>query len=328
MALFDIFKKIMNPFLILISMVLILVYLIHTIPIIQSTFSETYKDYKVRFFDVLPKVIIVIIIFLLTKLFIKLTLSKIESALEKKGRKQDILLFGHPYRFFVWFIAILVSLSIVFKNFATLIASLGLIGFGITFALQKPILNFVGWLTILTKRPYWIGDRVMIGSVKGDVYDMNIMYTSLSEFSFSGDEPAGRSITIPNENVLTQPVINYTRGSSSIWDVIEMNITYDSDWREASKLMEDSAIEVVGKIMKDNAEHWRQHKQKFTILGKDILDKPITRVEFTENYIKVRCHYIVEARKRGITKSSIIEKILDNIKSTKKIKISTNNAFK
>ena len=192
MVLFDIFKKIMNPFLILISLVLILVYLIHTIPIIQSTFSETYKDYKVRFFDVLPKVIIVIMIFLLTKLFIKLTLSKIESALEKKGRKQDILLFGHPYRFFVWFIAILVSLSIVFKNFATLIASLGLIGFGITFALQKPILNFVGWLTILTKRPYWIGDRVMIGSVKGDVYDMNIMYTSLSEFSFSGDEPAGR----------------------------------------------------------------------------------------------------------------------------------------
>ena len=154
MTLYDSFKKIVNPFLVIIGLALLSIYLIHIIPTVSSSFPEVYRVFLLDFFDILPKVVVVIIIIVITKLFIKFTLSKIELALEKKGRKQDILLFGHPYRFFVWFIIILLSLSIIFKNFATLIASLGLIGFGITFALQKPILNFVGWLTILTKRHY------------------------------------------------------------------------------------------------------------------------------------------------------------------------------
>lgn len=323
----DKIKKIINPALVVISVVLLVIYLLQIIPIAETTLSETYQNFKIRFYEVLPKIIVVIVIFLIIKIFMKFTLSKIESALDKKGRKQDILLFSHPYRFFVWFIAILISLSIIFKNFATLIASLGLIGFGITFALQKPILNFVGWLTIITKKPYWIGDRVMIGNIKGDVFDMNIMYTSLSEFSYSGDEPAGRAITIPNEYVLTQPIINYTKGSSFIWDAIELTITYNSDWKEAAKIMEESAVDIVGETMKQNAEQWKQKKQKFTILGKEIVGKPIVRLEFSENFIKVRCHYIVESRKRGISQSQINDKILEKIKKAKNITIAVNKTY-
>ncbi|MBI2671025.1 mechanosensitive ion channel [Candidatus Woesearchaeota archaeon] len=324
---FENLKKGINYALILLFIILIALYLYITIPQIASSFPEFYSLIKEKFYNNLSKIVIVLAIILATGIFIRFTLSRIKATLEKKDRKQDILLFNVPYRVFIWFIVILISLSIMFKNFVTLIASIGLIGFGVTFALQKPILNFVGWLTIITKRPYWIGDRVMIGNVKGDVFDMNIMYTSLSEFSYSGDEPAGRAITIPNEYVLTQPIINYTKGSPFIWDVIELTITYQSDWKEAAKIMEEAASEIVGQTMEENAEKWKQHKQKFTILGKDIVDKPIVRLEFSENFIKVRCHYIIESRKRGVLRSQIADKILDKIKKTKNITIAVNKTY-
>ncbi|MEK6974235.1 MAG: mechanosensitive ion channel domain-containing protein [Nanoarchaeota archaeon] len=327
MSSFEKLKKSINITLIILFVLLLSVYLLVTLPKMASNFPEFLLLIKLNILENLPKILIVLGIILATGTFIRVTLKKIENNLEKKGRKQDILLFNIPYRVIVWFIVILISLSIIFKNFATLIASLGLIGFGITFALQKPILNFVGWLTIITKRPYWIGDRVMIGNVKGDVFDMNIMYTSLSEFSYSGDEPAGRAITVPNEYVLTQPITNYTRGSSYIWDTVELTITYNSDWKEASKIIEDSATEIIGNVMKENAERWKQRKQKFTILGKEIVDKPIIRLEFSENFIKLRCHYIVHARNRGTIRSQIMDRILDKIKTTKKVTLAINKTY-
>lgn len=320
-------KKSINIASIVAFISLLSIYMVITLPKVASTFPEFLSLVKLKVLEYLPKILIVLGIILATGIFIRVTLKKIENRLEKKGRKQDILLFNIPYRVIVWFIVVLISLSIIFKNFVTLIASLGLIGFGITFALQKPILNFVGWLTILTKRPYWIGDRIMIGNVKGDVFDMNIMYTSLSEFSYSGDEPAGRAITIPNEYVLTQPITNYTRGSSYIWDTIELTTTYNSDWKEASKIIEDSATEIIGNVMKENAERWKQRKQKFTILGKEIVDKPLVRLEFSENFIRLRCHYIVHARDRGNIRSQIMDRILDKIKTAKKVILAINKTY-
>ncbi len=306
--------------------VLIIIYLIIAIPSIAPNFQDLLKVGQDKILQFLPKIIIVMGIIIFTRLFINKTLKNIEKGLEKQGHKQDMLLFRAPYRFIVWFIVIILSLSIIFKNFASLITSLGLIGFGITFALQKPILNFVGWLTIISKKPYWIGDRINIGTVKGDVFDINIMYTSLSEFSFSGDEPAGRTITIPNEFVLTQAIINYTRGSPYIWDSIELNITYDSDWKKASEIVETSTIGIVGTTMQNNAERWKLHKHKFTILGKDIVDKPIIRIEMASDFLKIRCNYIVHSRKRGDTRSLIMNKILENI-SKSNVKIAYNKGF-
>jgi small-conductance mechanosensitive channel len=320
-------KLILNITFVALFLIFILIYLIIKFPTASSTIPGILNILSSNFLSYLPKIIIVMFIIIITQVFIKITLKRIATSLEKKGRKQDLLLFNVPYKTAIWFIVVLVALSIIFKNFVTLIASLGLIGFGITFSLQKPILNFVGWLTIIAKRPYWIGDRVMIGTIKGDVFDMNIMYTSLSEFSFAGDEPAGRSITIPNEYVLTQPVINYTHGSPFIWDIIELTITYKSDWKEASSIVEASVTEIVGEIMKANAEKWKQSKQKFTILGKDIVDKPKTRIDFSENFIKVRCHYIVDSRRKGSTKSKIMDKILENLKKSKHVELAINKAY-
>ena len=54
-------------------------------------------------------------------------------------------------------------------------------GFAITFALQQPLLSLVGWLYIVSKRPYGVGDRVEIGDSRGDVIEVGFLTTTLWE---------------------------------------------------------------------------------------------------------------------------------------------------
>lgn len=317
-------RKLITPFFLMLLTISLIIYLKHVIPQAESKIKIVSEKASSYFFQILPKLIIIIIIILLTRIFINFSLNKIKKTLESKKRPQDLMLIEFPYKFFVWFIAILISIAIIYKNFASLLTSLGLIGFGITFALQKPILNFVGWLTIMTRRPYWIGDRVEIvtstGAIKGDVYDMNIMYTSLSEFaSTSGDLSSGKAITIPNEYVLTQAIINYTKGSPYIWDTITISLTYNSDIKEATQIMENATKKVVGATMKGLSEKWKKDKRKFEILGKEIREGPAINMDVIESCIQLRVSYVTDSRKRASTKTEIIRDILDQIKKTKGI---------
>src|SRR3989344_8991050 len=131
----------------------------------------------------------------------------------------------------------------LYNQVGSLITSLGLIGFGITFALQKPILNFVGWLTIVFNKTYKLGDVVSINNTNGRVYDIKAMYTNVSELDSIGD-PTGKSISIPNEFVLTSSVTNFTKGTNYIWDEVAIYLTYQSNWKKAQKKAE--------KIIKEN----------------------------------------------------------------------------
>jgi small-conductance mechanosensitive channel len=50
------------------------------------------------------------------------------------------------------------------------------------FALQKPITSFIGWLYLLIRKPYQVGDRIRIGEASGDVVDVGYLDTTLWEF--------------------------------------------------------------------------------------------------------------------------------------------------
>ncbi len=329
------FKKIKNlitPFFLVLLAIFLFIYIKYLIPQAESKIRIISNKATEYFFIILPKAITVIVIILLTRIFINFSLNKIKKTLEAKQRTQDLLLIEYPYKFFIWFIAILISIAIIFRNFASLLTSLGLIGFGVTFALQKPILNFVGWLTIITRRPYWIGDRVEIllpgGLIKGDVYDMNIMYTSLSEFaSTSGDLSSGKAITIPNEYVLTQAIVNYTKGSPFIWDTIPISLTYKSDIKQASHIIENAAQKIVGDTMKSLAEKWKKDKRKFEILGKEIRDGPSVNIEMTDAYITLKLSYVTDSRKRAQTKTEITKIILEDISNAKNIELAQNQNY-
>ena len=74
---------------------------------------------------------------------------------------------------------VLVVISVLFVNWYTAFLSLGLISLILGFALQTPITSLIGWVYILVRTPYRVGDRIKIGDATGDVIDVSYLDTTL-----------------------------------------------------------------------------------------------------------------------------------------------------
>ena len=101
-------------------------------------------------------------------------------------------------------------------------AFLGLFTAGLAIALKDPLTNIAGWIFILTRKPFTLGDRVQIGEHAGDVIDMRLFQFTLLEIGnwVDADQSTGRIIHIPNGTIFTQPQSNYSAGFKFIWNEI------------------------------------------------------------------------------------------------------------
>ncbi|PWT95221.1 MAG: mechanosensitive ion channel protein MscS, partial [Blastocatellia bacterium] len=112
-----------------------------------------------------------------------------------------------------WFIVALILLSVFFVNWYTAIVSLGVFSLVLGLALQTTFTSFIGWIYILVRAPYRVGDRIKINDATGDVIDVSYLDTTLWEFGgdfLSTDHPSGRVIRFPNSKELNTTVYNYS----------------------------------------------------------------------------------------------------------------------
>jgi small-conductance mechanosensitive channel len=76
----------------------------------------------------------------------------------------------------------------------SVVTYLGLVSAALVIALQDPITNFVGWVFIISRRPFEIEDRIQIGEDAGDVIDIRFFQFSLNEIGnwVDADQSTGR----------------------------------------------------------------------------------------------------------------------------------------
>lgn len=115
----------------------------------------------------------------------------------------------------------------------TVVTGLGLTGLALGFALKDIISNFVSGILILILRPFELGDQIVVGETEGSVERIELRATQIRNYD-------GRVVIVPNADIFTSRVTNNTanpvrRGS------VEMFIGYDSDLRQAIKIMETAA---------------------------------------------------------------------------------------
>ena len=94
------------------------------------------------------------------------------------------------------FAIFLVAISIIFVNWYAALTALGVGSVIVGLAVQTPMTSFIGWIYLLARHPYRVGDRIKIGDATGDVIDVSYLDTTLWEFGgqyFSGDHPSGRN---------------------------------------------------------------------------------------------------------------------------------------
>lgn len=110
----------------------------------------------------------------------------------------------------------------------------GAVGVGVGFGLQKIVANFISGVILLADKSVKPGDLVTIGDSSGRISAMNTRYISVA----AGD---GREILIPNEDLVTQKVVNWTYTDKNMLVKVNFATNYDADPRLVCRLAVDVA---------------------------------------------------------------------------------------
>ncbi|QOZ21486.1 mechanosensitive ion channel protein MscS [Bradyrhizobium sp. CCBAU 21365] len=131
-------------------------------------------------------------------------------------------------------VAVAIALSAVGINLSALAVLSGAVGVGIGFGLQKIVANFISGIILLVDKSVKPGDLVTIGDSQGRISAMKTRYISVA----AGD---GREFLIPNEDLVTQKVTNWTYTDKNTLVKIAFAVNYDADPRLVCKLAIDTA---------------------------------------------------------------------------------------
>ena len=140
--------------------------------------------------------------------------------------------------------AVAIVMSAVGINLSALAIFSGAAGVGIGFGLQKIVANFISGIILLADKSVKPGDLVTIGDSSGRISAMKTRYISVA----AGD---GREFLIPNEDLVTQKVTNWTYTDKNTLVKVNFGTNYDADPRLVCKL-------AVGRRERDAARHQDQ----------------------------------------------------------------------
>lgn len=229
---------------------------------------------------------------------------------QRTHKEEDVQQFLFVWRY-IWLgtgtIFGIVSFS---GSLATLGISAAFLGMILGWSLQAPVTGIAAWLMIILKRPFRIGDRVIIAGIIGDVVDITLTHVLLNQVggTIGGEEKSGRGVLIPNATLFQQIIYNYTLETvrpgakagegevgaletpvaSYILDEVVVRLTHRSDFDEAERILIAAAAQVTADIVRATGE------------------QPFVRAELFDSGIYMRLRYQTIAKERQRISSDIV----------------------
>ena len=169
----------------------------------------------------------------------------------KSGRNSRFRFWGRQIvSLFAATVLLLGVASIWFDDPTRLATALGLVTAGLAFALQRVITATAGYVVILRGKTFNVGDRIVMGGVRGDVIALSFMQTKIMEMGqpppVDSDEPAmwvhsrqftGRIVTVSNDKIFDEPVYNYTYHFPYVWEEMRLPVAYRDDRAKAEQIL-------------------------------------------------------------------------------------------
>jgi len=199
-------------------------------------------------------------------------------------------------------ILILGVMSIWFDSPARLASVLGLIGAGVAFALQRVITAVAGYFVILRGKTFNVGDRILMGGVRGDVIGLTFMQTRIMEMGQSPREKddkdswvysrqfTGRIVTVTNDKVFDCPVYNYTHEFAYLWDEMSFPVHFHQHFQNAERIMLKAANEQAKTAKVLGKEEIKRLEERFGIDAGEIDPKVFWRV--TEDWLEMTVRFL------------------------------------
>ena len=219
------------------------------------------------------------------------------------------------------FIGILLVGGVWLSAFKQFGAFLGLMAAGFAIALKDPLTNLAGWLFILFRKPFVVGDRIQIGEHAGDVIDIRLFQFTMLEIGnwVDADQSTGRMIHLPNGKVFSESQANYSTGFEYIWNEIPVLVTFESNWTKTKKILQG--------IVTNHADHLSGAAEKeifeasksYMIYYKNL--NPIVYTNVKDSGVQLTLRYLCNPRKRRGSENEIWEEVLTQFEKHKDIEL-------
>lgn len=195
--------------------------------------------------------------------------------------------------------------SIWFDDPTRLATALGLVTAGLAFALQKVVTAVAGYFVILRGNIFNVGDRIVMGGVRGDVIALDFTRTTIMEMGqpppvqgavpsiwVQSREYTGRVVTVTNAQIFDEPVYNYTRDFPYLWEELVLPITYGADRERAERILLDAAARYTIPIHDLSQEALQEMQRRYIVKPAEL--KPRVYYRLTDNWLELTVRFIVK----------------------------------
>jgi small conductance mechanosensitive channel len=203
----------------------------------MDSLSLSLQKLLADFLALLPQLIVALIVFIISLYLAGLISRVVRRTMERRKADQEItLLISQITRWTFYILGVVIALEQVGFDLTAFLAGLGILGFTVGFALQDVSKNFVSGLLLLIEQPFDIGDVIEVGDFIGEVANVDIRATEIFTFD-------GQNVLIPNGDVFTSPIKNYSRYNKRRLD-FTIGVAYGSDL----ELVRKTVLEVITSI--------------------------------------------------------------------------------
>lgn len=243
--------------------------------------------------DILPAILALIAIIIVHKITKRLLIKAMQ---HQKREDADIRQLQSLLKYAFMLAGIVFVIASLSGSLAAMGLTAAFLSMVLGWSLQRPVTGVAAWLMVMIKRPFQIGDRIIIQGVRGDVLDISPTHVLLGEVggTIGGEESSNRGILIPNAVLFDQMVTNYAVSEEAkyILDEVPVRVSYDSDYQLAEQTLINCAAEVTQEIIEETGQ------------------TPFIRAEFFDSGVFMRLRYQSIAVERQRISSEIVGRIV------------------
>ena len=203
----------------------------HTMETLDQ-FAFTFGETRLTVLVVIKALLTLAVLLVAANWLVRLAAGRIE-AVEDVSPSMKVLA-DKLLRIFIYTIAVILGLQSVGFDMTNLTVLSGAIGLGLGFGLQKIVSNLVSGVILLLDKSIKPGDVISLGETFGWITTLGARYVSVVTRD-------GREYLIPNEDLITSQVVNWSHSSDLVRLDIHFGVTYDADPHFVRKIAVDAA---------------------------------------------------------------------------------------
>jgi small-conductance mechanosensitive channel len=195
-------------------------------------------------------------------------------------------------------------ISIWLDDPARFAGAAALITAGLAVALQKFVMSLVAYFAILRGNTFRVGDRIVMGGIRGDVIALGYIRTSIMEMGqpppVQSDDPAmwvearqytGRLVSVTNDKIFDQPVYNFTREFPYLFEEIHVPIRYGDDRSAAERILLEAAQKHTVDYREMSRQQLEEMRRRYFLREVDLVPRVYYRL--TDNWLDLAVRFIV-----------------------------------